>query len=393
MAAIISHKRNYGRTTFLTLNMFYTLSISTFLFALFCYFKLDIKEVIFKTLLVYSIANTINIGLYYFHKNIIYSYIAGSILAYVTLVVITCYSGGINSPALPFMVLIVFFGYLIKKFYGNFWLVVVFITASGFYALKSMMVKMNNEISQANQAEFNLLFLIFLIVLLGGVFGSMMNNTNEKIKAAKLEIVQKNNEKAVMLKEIHHRVKNNLQVVNSLLRMQARAVDDESVKLMFKLTQDRVVAMARLHEKIYNTDDLVLIDVKEHFRLLVRDLIHSYNLERHIVPNLNVHSLKMSIDTLLPLSLIVNELVANSLKYAYNGVKNGELYVSLKKENNQTFSLVVGNNGSANDVAMNYISLSNNNIIKTFVRQLNGNFSTANTESITNYILEFSGVE
>jgi len=390
----LKFKNKYGRTTTLSLNVFYTLSVSTFLFSLFCYFQIGIRGVIFKSLLAYSIFNSINILFFYLHKKILRSYVIASVLGYITLLFICSYSGGVNSPAISFFVLIIFFGYLIKKIHGNIWLITVMVTVIVFYILNISSFELANEINEENIAEFNLLFLFFLIILLGGVFGRMMNKTNEKIKKTKLEIVKKNDEKTVMLKEIHHRVKNNLQVVNSLLRIQARSIVNEKVKMMFKVAQSRVIAIARLHEKIYNTKDLKNIDVAEHFKLLVSDLISSNNLDKDISSKLSIEPIEMSIDTLLPLSLIVNELISNSLKHAFNSVDKGEVKVELMLQENTQCKLIVSDDG--NGVDKDILSEANNStgitLIKTFTRQLNGTITTLENINGARFELTFSNV-
>jgi len=392
MTENIKYKNKYGRTTTLALNVFYTLSISTFLFSLFCYFQIGIKGVIFKALFAYSLLNTVNILFFYLHKKIISSYIIASVIAYIALLFICSYSGGVNSPAISFLVLLIFFGYLIKKIYGNLWLITVVLTVVLFYIMNIKSYEFVNEINEENIAEFNLLFLFFLIILLGGVFGRMMNKTNEKIKKAKLEIVKRNDEKTVMLKEIHHRVKNNLQVVNSLLRIQSRNVTDKKVKLMFNAAQSRVVAMARLHEKIYNTKDLKNINVKEHFKLLINDLISSNNLDKEISLNLRIDSIHMSIDTLLPLSLIINELISNSLKHAFNGMDLGEVSVDFDVMDQSRCRLIVRDNGNGSHKAILSNSLNSTGVtlIKTFVRQLNGTIELLNTDKGTCFEINFS---
>lgn len=390
----LKFKNKYGRTTTLALNVFYTLSISTFLFSLFCYFQIGIRGVIFKSLLAYSIFNSINILFFYLHKKILKSYVIASVLGYITLLFICSHSGGVNSPAISFFVLIIFFGYLIKKIYGNMWLVIVMVTVIVFYIMNISSIELTNEINEDNIAEFNLLFLFFLIILLGEVFGRMMNKTNEKIKQAKLEIVKRNDEKTVMLKEIHHRVKNNLQVVNSLLRIQSRGIVNENVKMMFKVAQSRVIAMARLHEKIYNTKDLRNIDVEEHFRLLVSDLISSNNLDKDISSKLCIAPIGMLIDTLLPLSLIVNELISNSLKHAFNGIEKGEVKVELILQENTQCKLIVSDDG--NGVDKDVLSKANNStgitLIKTFTRQLNGTITILENINGASFELTFTNV-
>lgn len=371
-------KRNkFGRTTNLTLSVLYTLSISTFLFSLFCYFQLEIRGVVFKTLLLFSFANTINFILYYSHKNIIYTYVIASLLGYFTLILICLYSDGINSPAISFLVLLIFFGYLINNRYGNMWLVIVLITVLAFYIISATNYQLTNEINTQNIAEFNLIFLLFLILLLGGVFGRMLNKTNEKVRKAKLEIIKKNEEKSVMLKEIHHRVKNNLQVVNSLLRIQSRNIDDDGIKKVLKAAQNRIVAMARLHENIYNTKDLKNINIAKYLNILITDLIYSNSINTDISLKLNISKIGMSIDILLPVSLIINELVSNSLKHAFYNVKKGEIYIELIEVSHQKCKLTVVDNGCAaeKDILFSKSSSTGVTLIKTLTRQLNGHIT------------------
>jgi len=315
-----------------------------------------------------------------------------SVLAFVVTYVICLFSGGVNSPFSPFLVLIIFSGYATKIFYGDLWLVIISLAVISLYVINISEYGFVNYVTEEVKDAFNFFFLMFLIILLGGVFGRLMSKNNDLVFKSKKEIAKKNEEKTVMLKEIHHRVKNNLQVVNSLLRIQARGVDDENVKLMFKLTQSRVIAMARLHEKIYNTKDLMYIDVKEHFKLLIRDLIHSYNLEKNITSKLNIESVKMSIDTLLPLSLIVNELVSNSLKHAFNNVNNGELYIDLKSTSTDDYELIVGDNGCGSEdcVLSNIVNSTGLTLIKTFVRQLNGSIVALKEKTGTNFKISFT---
>jgi len=318
-----------------------------------------------------------------------------SILAFCVTYVICLYSGGVNSPFSTFLVLIIFSGYATTIFYGDLWLVIVSFATLSLYLISISDYNFTNYVPAKADDAFNFFFLLFLIVLLGGVFGRLMSKNNDLVYKSKKEIAKRNEEKTVMLKEIHHRVKNNLQVVNSLLRIQARGLDDENVKLMFKLTQSRVIAMARLHEKIYNTKDLKYIDVNDHFRLLIRDLIHSYNLDKNIVSKFSIEPVKMSIDTLLPLSLIVNELISNSLKHAFNDVEAGELFVALKStDSNYEYELIVGDNGigAQGCVLSEIVSSTGVTLIKTFVRQLNGSIVTLKEKKGTNFKILFSNI-
>ncbi|PHS04621.1 MAG: histidine kinase [Kordia sp.] len=387
-------KHNFGKKTVLTIKVALTCSIMTFLCALLCYYYLDIKGVIFYALLIYSLANLLNLAIFFKHKRLVVTYNVMSFLAFLVTYVTCLYSGGVDSPFSTFLVLIIFSGYATNVFYGNLWFVIITAAVSSLYLIGMSDFKFINYVPESANDTFNYFFLLFLIILLGGVFGRLMSKNNDLVYKSKIEIAKRNEEKTVLLKEIHHRVKNNLQVVNSLLRIQARGIDDENVKLMFKLTQSRVIAMARLHEKIYNTKDLKYIDVNEHFRLLIRDLIHSYNLDKRIVSKFDIEPIKMSIDTLLPLSLIINELVSNSLKHAFRNVDSGELFVELKKVSDldSRYELVVGDNGvgSKNCMLSDIVSSTGVTLIKTFVRQLNGTIETLKEKTGTNFKISFS---
>ena len=392
MAKTITKRNKFGRTTVLTLKVLCTLSISTLLFSLFCYFQLNIRGVIFISLFAFTVLNGVNILIFYLHKNIIPTYILSSIFGYFTLLSICCFSNGINSPAMSFFVLLIFFGYLIKKEHGHFWLVVILLTVLVFYLFKVFEFNLKNEINNINAAEFNLLFLLFLIVLLGGVFGRMMNNTNYKIKKAKQEIVKNNEEKSVMLKEIHHRVKNNLQVVNSLLRMQSRNMVNTNVKEVFKSAQNRVITMARLHENIYQAKDLKNINITRYFKELIRDLIKNNTIDKKISLQLHIPHIEMSIDTLLPVSLIINEIVSNSLKHAFNDSVKGEITIELVELEESQCRLTICDNGCASDIDILSDSLNSTGVtlIKTLTRQLNGHIKVLTLPQGTGYEIYFS---
>ena len=388
-------KYNFGKRTKLTIKVSLTCSVMTFVCALLCYYFLEIKGVIFYALLVYSVVNFLNIFVFLKHRKLEITYNIMSILAFSVTYVICLYSGGVNSPFSTFLVLLIFSGYATTIFYGDLWLLIISFAILSLYLISISDYSFTNYVPKKADNAFSFFFLLFLIVLLGGVFGRLMSKNNDLIYKSKKEIAKRNEEKTVMLREIHHRVKNNLQVVNSLLRIQSRGIDDENVKLMFKLTQSRVIAMARLHEKIYNTKDLKYIDVNEHFKLLLRDLIHSYNLDKNIVSKFRIQPVKMSIDTLLPLSLIINELISNSLKHAFNTVDSGELFVGLKSTNNNfEYELIVGDNGIGTPgcVLSEVVSSTGLTLIKTFVRQLNGSIITLKDRKGTNFKILFSNI-
>ena len=394
MSQLTFLNRSFGKRTILTIKVSLTCTIMTLICSLLCFYVLDIKGVIFYALLAYSIVNFLNILVFFRYRNLEVTYNIMSVLAFAVTYTICLFSGGVNSPFSSFLVLIIFSGYATKILYGDLWLVIISLAVVLLYFINISEYKFTNYVTEDAKDEFNFFFLMFLIVLLGGVFGRLMSKNNDLVYKSKKEIAKRNEEKTVMLKEIHHRVKNNLQVVNSLLRIKERGVDDENVKLMFKLAQSRVVAMARLHEKIYNTKDFMYINVRDHFKLLIRDLIHSYSLDKNIVSKFNIEPVKMSIDTLLPLSLIVNELVSNSLIHAFNDVDIGELYIGLKSTNASNYELIVGDNGCGTSecVLSKIVNSTGLILIKTFVKQLNGNIEPLRGRVGTNFKISFTNI-
>ena len=155
-------------------------------------------------------------------------------------------------------------------------------------------------------------------------------------------------EKEVMLKEIHHRVKNNLQVISSLLKLQAGYIKDDRILEVFKESQNRVRAMALVHEKLYQSEDLAKTDFAEYIRSLVTDLFRSYAVSSRVINlQLEVEEARLSIDTAIPCGLIINELVSNSLKYAFPDNQTGEICISLQSDQPDHYILTVADNGTS----------------------------------------------
>jgi len=156
---------------------------------------------------------------------------------------------------------------------------------------------------------------------------------------------KQNEEKILMMQEIHHRVKNNLQVVNSLLSLQASKIDDDQVVSLFKETQKRIHSMALLHEKLYNAKDLSYVNIKEHFSLLIEGLVKSYSVNKKISLTIDIEEFNLGMKTLVPLGLIINEIITNSLKYAFHDRDEGEIKVRLLNLNSDEYQLIIEDNG------------------------------------------------
>ncbi|MFP3974639.1 MAG: PAS domain S-box protein [Chloroflexota bacterium] len=159
----------------------------------------------------------------------------------------------------------------------------------------------------------------------------------EKIRAS-LE------EKETLLREIHHRVKNNLQVVSSLLRRQGRQIQDETLKQLLKESENRVLSMSLIHEKLYRSENLAAINFNEFVKSLSKSLIRSYGIA-NVVLRTDIEAIQLPIDTAIPCGLIVNELVSNSLKYAFPEGQAGEIEIALQRRGDSEIELAVRDNG------------------------------------------------
>lgn len=153
-------------------------------------------------------------------------------------------------------------------------------------------------------------------------------------------------EKEALLKEIHHRVKNNLQIISSLLNLQAEYLQDNQAIEIFKDSQNRIESMALIHEKLYQSKDLAKIEISGYIQDLVTNLFSSYQVNSDAITlNINIEDILLSIDTAIPCGLIINELVTNSLKHAFPSNKTGEIRIDLCSSPNNKFLLIVSDNG------------------------------------------------
>ncbi len=153
-------------------------------------------------------------------------------------------------------------------------------------------------------------------------------------------------EKEVLLREIYHRVKNNMQIISSLLKLQSGYVKEEKYREMFKESQDRIMSMSLVHEKLYRSKDLARIDFKNYIMDLTRGLLQSYgDSAGSIKLNINVENILLGIDSAIPCGLIINELVTNSLKHAFPQGRKGEIKISLISTGENMIELTVSDNG------------------------------------------------
>jgi PAS domain S-box-containing protein len=152
-------------------------------------------------------------------------------------------------------------------------------------------------------------------------------------------------EKEVVIKEVHHRVKNNMQVISGFLELQSNYIEDPVAIEKIIESQRRVRTMALVHEKLYQSKSLVAINAAEYIKSLIADLMDSYSVSTPVDIRVDVDDVDIILDMAIPCGLIINELVTNSLKYAFRGRPEGKLSLSLHHQEDHTFSLVVQDDG------------------------------------------------
>ncbi len=172
----------------------------------------------------------------------------------------------------------------------------------------------------------------------------------EEMKKVEDRVRRSLGEKEVLLKEIHHRVKNNLQTIHSLLHLQLPHIKDSQALEVFKESQNRIYSIALVHDRLYQSESLAMIDIAEYIRSLVANLFQSYGVtEQAIRPEICVENVSLGINRLIPCALIINELVSNSLKHAFpaplSAQRNGRVLIDLRHSRDSTLVLTVSDNG------------------------------------------------
>jgi two-component sensor histidine kinase len=194
-------------------------------------------------------------------------------------------------------------------------------------------------------------------------------------------IIKKQSEELqTLMKEIHHRVKNNMQIVSSLLDLQSFSIEDAHASEAVKESRNRVQSMALIHQNLYNEGNIKGIQMQDYIQNLAQNLFDSYNIQKDKIKLItDIEKLNLDVDTVIPIGLIVNELVSNSLKYAFAGKQFGEVFVELKKMNNELVLKVHDNgNGFAEGWNNNTKHSFGYKLIKAFAQKLKAKLDVYN---------------
>ncbi len=309
---------------------------------------------------------------------------------------VSLYSGGLQSPFLFIMGLLVLLAYMSKPPVGHLYLAMSLVgIALLWWQGQQVFPSAYNAVPPAAQGVFTVLVLILFMAFLGWIFGKRFIEKVHGIYQGKEELEKRVEEKEMLLKEVHHRVKNNLQTVSSLLRMQGRSIEDAQTLSQIRSSQNRVVCMAMVHEMLYQREDLSCIEYSTYVHQLGDYLVKSLKgPESNIRLNIDIPEIELGIDTAIPLGLLINEAVTNALKYGFEGRDSGEISISLEKEDKHEFVLRIGDDGIGYPESMDYQTSKSLGLklIHNLSRQLKGSVIRDLSKRGTNYIIRFQEV-
>ncbi len=216
-----------------------------------------------------------------------------------------------------------------------------------------------------------------------------------QVQLRTIEIVKQKKEIETLFKEIHHRVKNNLQVINSLINLQSSFIEDEKTLAIFNECQNRIYTMALLHEKLYATQALTKLELEPYIIKLTEHLHSAYVLDTTVRFDIQVNVRKIGLDTIISLGLLINEIVSNSLKYAFTDKqqKDNVIRIHIESLNDKRHRMFIGDNGIGCKVNINEDQNTFGlELIKILVEQLNGSIERLN-EPGTVFKIEFESID
>jgi len=189
------------------------------------------------------------------------------------------------------------------------------------------------------------------------------------------ELKKSLDEKNILLAEIHHRVKNNLQLISSLINLQMMSINDEKVKNSLKELNLRIKSMGIIHEKLYQTSNFTTIDVEDYIITLINELKRSL-ISKEIDFCLEIDRANLNLDTIIPLGLLINEILTNSMKYAFKNLDKGKICIKLYKEG-ISYKLIISDNGCgiSGDIDFENSKTLGFRLINALIMQINGKLS------------------
>lgn len=216
-----------------------------------------------------------------------------------------------------------------------------------------------------------------------------INMLGEELRASTVSL----REKDALVKEIHHRVKNNLQIISSLLSLQANFVSDKKTRQQFLESRERVRSMALIHDMLYRSKEISGVDFTDYMKTLANSLFTIYNIKNkdiNLVFDITISNNLFDIDTAIPCGLIVNEIVSNSFKYAFSNREKGTISLSLKNTEGRNYLLSVEDDGTGFSKKVNLNTESFGlQLINILAEQLNGTIQFSTGKTGTRYDIAF----
>ncbi len=233
--------------------------------------------------------------------------------------------------------------------------------------------------------------LIASIAAILGLLLSLLFYNYRKNKKTTAELAKKNIENELLLKEIHHRVKNNLQTISSLLSLQSESISDKNAYNAVQESKNRVASMAQIHQKLYQGENLAAVEMRDYFETIGKAIIDSFGQKaENISLKIDMSKIELDVDSAVPIGLITNELITNSIKHAFPNKQKGNILITLAQEENGLLRLIIADNGQLT----NNKSVTNQNkgfgtlLIQLLTTQLGGTLETSN-EIGTSTMIQF----
>lgn len=243
---------------------------------------------------------------------------------------------------------------------------------------------------QEAQLSKNRILQVFILILSGVllIFLFVVYRLFIRKKKYSRLLEKKNLEKEFLLKEIHHRVKNNLETISSLLSLQTSKIENRDFRQIMEETQNRVQSMGMIHQRLYQGENMKEIEMKGFFKNLGNHIIATFDATERVRFFTDMEPLKLDVDLAIPIGLIVNELISNSLKYAFPENRFGEIEVRLVEKDNHLF-LIVSDNGIGMDAEPPILGTGfGSELIRLLTVQLDGKM-TLQAQKGTAIIFEF----
>lgn len=369
----------------------------TFISGLLCLYPLHIYGVIPTALFSYVVLNLINVYVFKKSGNLKFAAIRSAVVSLVVTLAIILFSGGIGSPFIFILAVIVLGGYAGARIFGTIYLYAVMLVILLIYGVGELDIPfVNNEVPPESQPHFSLISILLAVYLVGGVFGRNLLRAHTALNNSKSEIEIRIAEKEMLLREVHHRVKNNLQTVSSLLSLQGKNSCNEKIKALIDSSQNRVISMAIIHEMLYIRNDLSKIEFRSYVKELTDYLINSNEGKaKRIGIQMKIPEVELCIDTAILLGLLINEAVTNSLKYGFSNKSNGIITIELTKtagENNYVLGISDDGIGFSQDLDFRTTKSLGLKLIHNLARQLRGSVKRSPCEKGTNYQVAFKDV-